>query len=158
LRVKNWKLAQPFVHSFENKWHERQLRAGAFVKLVTLRITQFGDTRHVDLVDGSDMRRSASRQDHVFRNLLAHHAHLFDTVAGAWFGRRRSRNFRKRLCGCHTWRLYRRRYGWSPSTGLNVAKNVVLCYAATQTSPLELGNINSVLLGNFAYQRTRLGL
>src|SRR5215207_3394387 len=98
-------------------------------------VSQPGDPSHVDLVNGGDVRRSASRQDHVLRDLLAHDAHLLDAVADQWFRRRWRADFLRGGRGRgRCWRnaLGRTLSWWCGGRSrFDEAKNIVLGYTAT---------------------------
>src|SRR5438045_1216852 len=72
-------------HCFEDKGHERELRAGALLKSLAIFIAELRDPRHVDLVNRRHVCGRTARSNHVVRNLLAHDAHLFDAIAFEWF-------------------------------------------------------------------------
>jgi len=60
LRVEDRELTQSIIHGLKNKRHIGELGAGSFFKRRFVLLTQFGDARHVDFVNGGDVRRSAA--------------------------------------------------------------------------------------------------
>src|SRR6266498_493449 len=87
LRIEDWKFTQGIRDGLKDERHVAELCAGTFCKGVFMLLAKLGNARHVYLINGGDVRGSASRLDHMFGDLPAHHRHLFDAITLDWFHR-----------------------------------------------------------------------
>ncbi len=140
--------AQAVDRRLGDERREGELRALALV-VVLLGLADLVDAAVVDLEHRVDVRRGVLAEHHVLGDLLAHHRHRLDAVAGQPHRCRRGRG--RPGSGGRRGRGHRRR--GSGGALLDELEDVVLGHAAAGARAADVADVHAVFLGDAAHER-----